>query len=408
MIKNIEVIEYRRLKDLKFEFEKGINIISGTNGTCKSSLLYLISNSFQSLTKNSKVTKDKDCLEILKTINKLNNPKIESLTKGDREYNNPAYNTKGVLFTSNYYDGTKLSFRRHNTKKENSHRFALKPRYTKGKNETLPRIPIIYLGLFRLLSFGEYEDDSNLKKINKKIPNNYVKEIEKLYKDFTQTSIIFNNSNDMGGIKNRVEFSTEVGGIDSNTVSSGEDNLLIILTALISLKYYFENIESTKKIESILLIDEIDATLHPAFQIKIFDLLKDFSSKYKIQIFFTTHSLSLLEYGLKEKTNLIYLIKSGNGVAKMEGANKYSIEAHLKNQLVTDIYQNRFIPIYTEDDEARLFLETLFEYYSSEFKGFALIDKRFHFVKANLSSEALRSIFSDDKILKSIWVQYVY
>ena len=47
MIKQIDIIRYKKFKDISFNFEAGINAISGENGTCKSSLLYLIGNSFQ-------------------------------------------------------------------------------------------------------------------------------------------------------------------------------------------------------------------------------------------------------------------------------------------------------------------------------------------------------------------------
>lgn len=64
-----------------------INIISGTNGTCKTSLLHIISNAHQAVTKNCTWLRDKECLDIIKQINSMTNPKIESLTKGDKEYN---------------------------------------------------------------------------------------------------------------------------------------------------------------------------------------------------------------------------------------------------------------------------------------------------------------------------------
>ena len=69
----------------------------------------------------------------------------------------------------------------------------------------------------------------------------------------------------------------------------------VIITSLVSLKYYYENITSSSEVESILLIDELDATIHPGLQFKLLKLLNEFSKDYKIQIFFTTHSLSLLE-----------------------------------------------------------------------------------------------------------------
>ncbi|KAA8788083.1 ATP-binding protein, partial [Lactobacillus crispatus] len=49
-------------------------------------------------------------------------------------------------------------------------------------------------------------------------------------------------------------------------------------------------------IGGILAIDEIDATLHPAAQNRLIDWLLKKSKELKLQIVFTTHSLTLLEH----------------------------------------------------------------------------------------------------------------
>ncbi|MDR2211996.1 MAG: AAA family ATPase, partial [Spirochaetaceae bacterium] len=54
MIEKLEILQYRKLKNITLEFSKNINVISGANGTCKTSLLHLISNAFQAVNKNCK------------------------------------------------------------------------------------------------------------------------------------------------------------------------------------------------------------------------------------------------------------------------------------------------------------------------------------------------------------------
>lgn len=100
MIKKIHFNQYRKLKDLDIEFTKNINIISGTNGTCKTSILHLCSNAFQA-PKKDYIANDK-VITTINTINMLTNPKIETLTKGDKKYNNPAPNFDGPLFNIYY------------------------------------------------------------------------------------------------------------------------------------------------------------------------------------------------------------------------------------------------------------------------------------------------------------------
>jgi len=403
MIQKISIKQYRKLKEQDFEFQKGINVLSGTNGTCKTSLLHIISNSFQAVNKSCAWIKEKSCLDIINGINDITNSKIESLTKGDKQYNDPAKGCVGPLFSCSYFDGFNLEFRRHNSKLLNGKgRFSVKPAYKSGSHDSLPQIPVIYLGLSRLCAYGEYQNDANIKTINKKLPQVYLEEISAIYKSFTGIDISYKAQQKINDIKTRAEFSSQWDGIDSNTISAGEDNLFIIITALVSLKYYFESIDSQKLVESVLLIDEIDATLHPAFQIKLLEKINEFTVKYKIQCAFTTHSLSLLEDALNKKYNVIYLMDNITSVIKMVDVDIYKIKMNLKTKLKQDIYINRTIPIFTEDAEARLFLRCMFEYYEREYKEkFINVKGLFHFVDANISSDNLVNIFKDSCLLRS-------
>ena len=54
MVKGIEFKKYKKFNNQSFVFSPDINVISGENGTCKSSLLYLIGNSFQSVKKKKR------------------------------------------------------------------------------------------------------------------------------------------------------------------------------------------------------------------------------------------------------------------------------------------------------------------------------------------------------------------
>ena len=399
MIKKIHIKKYRKLENIDFEFSKDINIISGTNGTCKTSLLYIISNSFKEIQKSNENIKDINIPTIISQINKLTNPKIESLTRGDDEYNDPAPNIKGTLFNVEYYDGYKLDYRRHNHKIAT--RFAIKPPYKKGDSQKLPSIPIIYLGLFRLYSSGEFNNDDRIKKLKKKLPDEYIKILIELYKEFTNMQVNYECQTSMNEIKSRAEFKTNIQGIDSNTISAGEDNLYIILTALVSLRYYYENLKETKKeIESILLVDELDATLHPEFQIKLLELFRIYSKEYKIQITFTTHSITLLEYAIKKKINIFYLLDNIENVVLEKNINRYKLEMFLKNITKKELENGRKISIFTEDSEARFFLEKLMKYFS-KYEEFNKVKDIFYIPEINISCTELVKLFSD-KVIESM------
>ena len=399
MIKQISIIKYRKLQNLELTFSKGINVISGTNGTCKSSLLHMVSNSYQAVTGKCTWVTSPGCLEIIRQINTAMNPKIETLTKGDKTYNDPANGVKGTIFTVDYYGHTQIEFRKHNSKQNN--RYAVKPWYRPGTTEKLPFCPVIYLGLARLYPFGEYQNDEAVKKLKNRLPIEYQNEIAGLYNRLTGINISSLIPQKMGDIKTRADFETDKEGIDSNTISAGEDNLFIILTSLVSLKYYYNSIVPHNEIESVLLIDEFDATLHPSLQFRLLEILRCYSNDFHIQILFTTHSLSTVEDALNKKDNVIYMIDNINSIVKMDDPDIYKIKMYLHDITRDDIYLSKAIPVFTEDEEARVFLRILFDYYANKDPDFVVASRFFHFVKANVGATNLRTIFNDIDLLKT-------
>lgn len=353
------------------------------------------------MNKSCNWVQDSSCLAIINKINDSINPKIESLTKGDKVYNDPAIGHAGTLFSVNYYGSGALEFRRHNSRFNDKCRYAVKPLYRSGTQDSLPYCPVIYLGLARLFAFGEFQDDSAVEKLKDRLPDSYQIEVAEIYKELTGISISTLSLQKMGNIKTRADFISDSLGIDSNTISAGEDNILIIITAMVSLKYYFESINSTREVESVLLIDEIDATLHTSLQFKLLDLLRKYSINYKIQVIFTTHSLSLLEYSLKSKDNVIYLIDNINTVLKMDCPDIYKIKMYLHGITRDNIYINKAIPIFTEDKEARLFLNILFDYFEEHKPAFSRVRRFFHLVDVNIGANNLINIFSDSYLLNS-------
>lgn len=399
MIKQLHINQYRKIKDMDFDFTPGLNTISGTNGTCKTSLLHLFSNSFQAVTRSCPWLTDARCLQIINAVNAITNPKVESLTRGDQKYNDPAHGVSGILFTVDYFDREPLGFRRHNSTLNS--RYAVKPMYQRGTGDTLPYCPVIYLGLSRLVPFGEYQNDDAVSNIKKNLPDEYQQKISDIYRRFTHYAISPTSAQKMGDIKTRAEFSSDYEGIDSNTISAGEDNLHIILTALVSLEYYYKSISPSKTVESVLLIDELDATLHPAFQIKLLNLFREFSQQYKIQIVFTTHSMSILEAMLDYHDNVIYLVDGLTSITKMDDLDIYKIKMHLSTLTHDDIYRDKVIPLFTEDEEARFLLDLILSRFEETHPmEFGVVRRFFHIVQVNMGAENLRGIFQDSKLLR--------
>lgn len=395
MIKEISISVYRKLKNIKLLFTPNVNIISGVNGTCKSSLLHIISNSFQALKQKSDKVNDAACIKVISRVNSLVNPKIEALTRGDKKYRDPAIGHKGTLYSIEYANALVLDFRKHNS--EGGNRYAVKPKYTKGTNDRLPTIPVIYLGLPRLFPFGEIADAQKINNIKAQLPTKYLKELKTLYKDLMFIEIQEARCQDVNGIKRRGDFVTTKEGVDSNTISSGEDNVFVILLAIVSLRYYYESLKAKSgNCESVLLIDEFDATLHPSLQWRLMRKIREYSKLFAIQVVSTTHSLSLIEDCLRCKDNLIYLMENNGLISLMPEPDKYQIEAKLKTLSMTEIYAERKIPILTEDAEACQFLKEIFDYYQETYdEGFANVRNCFELVDVSFGADTLKKLFQN-------------
>lgn len=406
MIKEINFIQYKKLKNVTLTFKEGINAISGENGTCKSSLLYLISNSFQAVSAKCEWVKEPAALNIIRAVNAVINPKMESLQRecllhGDEKYRDPAHGVSGTLYSVSYFGRETLGFRRHNSRSKDKSRFALKPRYPAGSTQSLPFCPVIYLGLSRLVPYGEFSNNDAVLSIKYSLPDSFKAEIAENYRLFTGYEIKYRSLQKLEGIKRRSEFLSDNEGIDSNTISAGEDNLYIILAALESLKFYYQSIESKNEIESVLLIDELDATLHPDYQIRLLELMRTYALKYKIQIVFTTHSLTAIEDILLHHDQFTYLVNNISHVTLMEEPSIEQIKAHLYNKTEEDIYQDKCIPVFTEDEEARDILRLLFTYYENNKPDFRNVRRFFSVPEINIGADILQGLFKDEKLIRS-------
>ncbi|MGK3142626.1 ATP-dependent nuclease [Pantoea sp. C2G6] len=403
MIDEIDFVSFKKLKDIKLSFDDNLNVISGTNGSCKTTLLQLISNAFQMPTARSNIYTDNRCLRIIKEINKIANPKMEAIVRDSKAYNDPADGIKGRLYSVIYSNADVLDFRKHNSKDEKlAHRYALKPMYPRGKpKQSLPHRPVIYLGLSRLFPIGEVKDsDISLQKSN--LPNEYNDMISEIYQEFLGFKINNIASNSLSDFKSGPDFQTDNPDIDSNTISSGEDNLFIILKALVSLKYYYHSLEESKNDkESILLIDEFDATLHPYLQTKLLEKMNSYAKEYKIQIFLTTHSLSLLKYASNNKVKITYLINNHSDIINLEEPNYVKIKMFLQNKSRDDTYINNKIPVFTEDPEARYLFNEIFNFWITKKPELAAIRNCFHLVDCSIGANNLKTIFDDPFLIET-------
>jgi len=78
-----------------------------------------------------------------------------------------------------------------------------------------------------------------------------------------------------------------------HSISSGEDNLGAIFNRLVGFQRAFTVGQKTGN--GILCIDEFESSLHPVAQLCLLDYLYRWSAKYKVQVVISTHSLHLIQ-----------------------------------------------------------------------------------------------------------------
>lgn len=117
-------------------------------------------------------------------------------------------------------------------------------------------------------------------------------------KDFYET--IFPSSNyetfvpvHQKKVKSTFALSGATARYDWHSISSGEDNLGAIFNRLVGFQRAFTAGQKTGN--GILCIDEFESSLHPVAQLRLLDYLYSWSAKYKVQVVISTHSLHLIQ-----------------------------------------------------------------------------------------------------------------
>ena len=120
-----------------------------------------------------------------------------------------------------------------------------------------------------------------------------------------------------------------------------------------------------------MLIDEIDATLHPAAQKRLIDLLVKEAKIIGIQIVITTHSSDLLKHVCNktrhnniEKNNEVELYYFTNANRRLEMKRNPDYSTIENDLLVESMLQNsNKVKVYSEDKENRWFMKNLVSEY---------------------------------------------
>lgn len=359
MYKLLKINDFRQFNNTSIYLGKRLTVLAGRNSTGKSTILGLLANSGELKKKEGTTFSNRQFRAEFSEI--LHGSKQYDVSGSDRLQIDIVDDAGNVVDTR--------KFRTAWQKDKEKDRFRVIPLGVTPegrKTESKLQIPVLYLGLSRLFPIGEADEDgitATSVKFETDEQKNWFAEqyrnVLSLY-DSIQNVDIYK----IGETSKKNGIGIETDNYDYLTNSAGQDNLGQILMALLS----FEQLKKhrTDWTGGLLLIDEIDATLHPAAQKKLIDLLTKEAKKYDYQVVVTTHSTDLLKHTcIKTKNNIsdnndieLYYFTNANRALEVKRNPSYStIENDL---LVTSMIQNaNKVKVYSEDSENRWFLRNL-------------------------------------------------
>lgn len=286
----IHIDSFRKFSDQSLDLGSYITVIAGKNGTMKSSLMGLCIHIFESeetdIYKNTLNTKLSDVFKLsLEKDTERYAYDIKVIDVNDHKIKQPARIYPGIE-----KDGIKTR-----------HRVTLSASNQRG--DTRFNLPVSYLNLKRLFpqvlmeKIKDTDQPTNLSQKDLDFISDFFEKT--LYRtDFNNPTPFASSLNESKLVKN--SFGPSKNSVyDSDSISSGEDNLGIIASQLLSLHKIFSDNQATNNTNSltgILAIDEYEATLHASTTFALFDYLYNWARQNHTQIILTTHSTVLLEY----------------------------------------------------------------------------------------------------------------
>ena len=342
-ISEIRVKKFRNLSDVTVPVGKRITAIAGQNGTSKTSLLGMISHVFSYYPETKMLNGDQFSSKYSE-IFRFSFPK----------YDKPGEHIYSVLFEDGEEIGVN-STERIDSKKRKSLRLKVgEAKIGRGK----VKVPVAYLGMKRLYPFAQ----ENKATRDKKSILNQAESEE--YGRLHNSILLMDEDIFSSRIKTRNKdyFAPETSTYDHVGISAGQDNIGQIITTLISFRRLKDDLGS-KYIGGIILIDELDASLYPAAQMKLVEMLFALSKDLDLQIFFTTHSLEILEAVAGRTKNgdgtVIYLDKGSGNIVPKVNPDLERLRRALKVLGPAENPVNSKINVYIEDGVARDFAESI-------------------------------------------------
>lgn len=258
MFKELKLNDFRLFKNQTITLGKYITVLAGRNSTGKSTILGLLGNSSE-IKKNQGTTYN----------GKQFRAEFSEIFKGSNAFDISQSNRVEIILADE--NGNYIDHRKFRTAwQDGNERFRIIPYkdFDDGKRTAAKfNIPVLYIGLSRLFPIGE-SDVSGMKSSNIRFESE--EDREWFIKQYQDIISIYDEITNITGLT--IGETDKKNGIGVDTVhydyltnSAGQDNLGQILMAILSF-HKLSKVRADNWNGGLLLIDEIDETLHPSAQ----------------------------------------------------------------------------------------------------------------------------------------------
>lgn len=278
-ITGIHIDKFRSLSNRDIKLGEHLTLITGKNGTMKSSILGLIAHPFSS-PNEAKDMYGKDLKTRHSDVFKL------SLEKDTDTY---IYYLQALTTTNQILSEPVRLYPR-----KDGHRVTVGPDNEAEKGNFL--LNTSYLNLKRLFPIIE----TKAKRVNIEISLEDQIKISKAYQRIMQRSA-YESSEAISDSKSKNTIAPNNSYYDFNSISSGEDNLGLILCKMLAFEKHKTQSDS---LQGIFCIDEVEASLHPSSQVALINYLLEWAQKHNIQVICTTHSLYIISHCIQLQSEL--------------------------------------------------------------------------------------------------------
>lgn len=381
----VSIHRFRRFSENEIHLGEKVTAIAGNNGTGKSTILGILANSSQ--------------LSGYKTyLGKPFKGEFSELFSGSPDHDPTGQKTE--LFYSYRGDERSIEFR--TAWQDKKTRFRLIPRrvFEDGSiSEAKLESPVIYLGLSRLYPVGEADRRKLTRRTQRWDSEEDGRWFEEKHRWILGSWEGFKSVSQFGisGLSRKSGTGIETESYGPSANSSGQDNLGQILLSILSMKKLKRDLGASWD-GGLLIVDEIDATLHPAAQLRLLDLLLKESGRIGFQTVFTTHSSVILEklagitqhnrQDTRNDVEIVYLTDANKKLKIVRNPTWPQMENDL---LVRSAPTNGVrVGVFCEDAEARWFASNLLEKLHRQL--YCQVD----FIDATFGCDQLMSLYVHD------------